>query len=235
MSAEPPDDAGAGMPQDLDRAAPDVAHSADSADGAATNGAPELSTGSSGQLETSVDNLEAALPQGPDLARQALAQARAMSGAGGSAAQAQAERNARRRKRNRTANLGRRNWSGAGADDRDPQPVGALMKRLLDERGWNKDLTVARLFADWTALVGDEVAAHCTPTELRDGQLRLSAASSAWATQIRLLAPTLLARLSTQLGAGVVIGVSVTGPAGPTWKHGRRSVPGARGPRDTYG
>lgn len=203
--------------------------------------ASELSTGSSGQLLGSVDNVESpapqdrSAPQGPDLARQALAQARAMSGAGGTASQAQAERTARRRKRNRTVNLGRRTWSGAGADDRDPQPVGALMKRLLDERGWNTDLTVARLFADWSALVGPEVAAHCTPIELRNGQLRLSAASSAWATQIRLLAPTLLARLSTQLGAGVVKGVSVTGPAGPTWKHGRRSVPGARGPRDTYG
>jgi hypothetical protein len=27
----------------------------------------------------------------------------------------------------------------------------------------------------------------------------------------------------------------VSGPSGPTWKHGLRSVPGARGPRDTYG
>jgi predicted nucleic acid-binding Zn ribbon protein len=185
-----------------------------------------------------VDSAEVDLDEpvtGPDLARQALAQARSMTGAGGSATQARAQRNARRRTRNRAANLGRREWSGSGADDRDPQPVGSLMRRLLDERGWHKDMTVARLFADWAALVGEEVAAHCTPVELRDGELRLSAASSAWATQIRLLAPTLLARLSTQLGAGVVTGVSVTGPSGPSWKHGRRSVPGARGPRDTYG
>ena len=158
-----------------------------------------------------------------------------MSSAGGTVARAQSERDARKRKRNRNANLARRDWSGAGADDRDPQPVGSVFKRLLDERGWNKELTVARLFADWSTLVGEDVAAHCTPVELREGHLKLSAASSAWATQLRLLAPTLLARLSTQLGAGVVTAVSVTGPSGPSWKHGRRSVPGARGPRDTYG
>lgn len=224
-------------------------------DGAAGKVGTDLSTGDGGQPDGFVDNystlshselsdcepsdseptVAGPSTSGPDLARQALAQARAMSSPGGTVAQAQSQRDARKRNRNRTANLGRREWSGARDDDRDPQPVGSVLKRLLDERGWHKELTVARLFADWPALVGEDIAAHCTPVELREGHLKLSAASSAWATQLRLLAPTLLARLSTQLGAGVVIAVSVTGPSGPSWKHGRRSVPGARGPRDTYG
>ena len=63
----------------------------------------------------------------------------------------------------------------------------------------------------------------------------MTAQSSAWATQIRLLAPKVLARLADQLGAGVVTRLTVAGPSGPSWKHGLRSVPGARGPRDTYG
>jgi predicted nucleic acid-binding Zn ribbon protein len=29
--------------------------------------------------------------------------------------------------------------------------------------------------------------------------------------------------------------VFITGPTGPSWKHGGWSVRGARGPRDTYG
>ena len=67
-----------------------------------------------------------------------------------------------------------------------------------------------------------------------DGELVVQADSTAWATQIRLLAPTLLARLATELGAGTVRSVTVHGPSAPSWKKGLRSVRG-RGPRDTYG
>ena len=46
---------------------------------------------------------------------------------------------------------------------------------------------------------------------------------------------TLLAKLVAQLGPNVVTRLHISGPVGPTWKHGSRSVHGARGPRDTYG
>jgi predicted nucleic acid-binding Zn ribbon protein len=79
------------------------------------------------------------------------------------------------------------------------------------------------------------VAAHCEPTGLRAGELRIAAESTAWATQLRMLAGTLLARIVAELGPDVVTRVVVTGPVAPSWKHGRRSVHGSRGPRDTYG
>jgi predicted nucleic acid-binding Zn ribbon protein len=46
---------------------------------------------------------------------------------------------------------------------------------------------------------------------------------------------TVLARIVAELGPDVVTRIVVTGPVTPSWKHGPRSVPGARGPRDTYG
>jgi predicted nucleic acid-binding Zn ribbon protein len=90
------------------------------------------------------------------------------------------------------------------------------------------------VFAEWAALVGTDVAAHCTPTALRAGELRISAESTAWATQLRLLNSTLLQRLRSELGAEVVTKLVITGPTAPDWRHGRLRVPG-RGPRDTYG
>ena len=62
----------------------------------------------------------------------------------------------------------------------------------------------------------------------------MQADSTAWATQLRLLAPTLVRRLAEELGAGTVD--RGDGPAGraPSWKRGRLQVRG-RGPRDTYG
>jgi predicted nucleic acid-binding Zn ribbon protein len=129
----------------------------------------------------------------------------------------------------------RQGYSGSGPDERDPKPISEISAGLFAERGWERPVAEARVFADWPGLVGAEIAGHCQPVSLRDGELRLSAESTAWATQLRLLASTLLARLVAELGPTVVTRLHISGPVGPTWKHGPRSVHGARGPRDTYG
>lgn len=143
----------------------------------------------------------------------------------------------RRGRRSGTAEPGQRRggYSGPGPDVNDPKPVGEVVSGYLADRGWERPLAEARVFTDWAAIVGDDVAGHCSPTSLRDGELKVAAESTAWATQLRLLAGTLLARIVEQLGPEVVTRVVVTGPVGPSWKHGPRSVHGARGPRDTYG
>jgi predicted nucleic acid-binding Zn ribbon protein len=148
-------------------------------------------------------------------------------------------RNTRRRRRQRaddaagTAAPG--GYSGAWPDGTDPQSIGAVAAGYVADRGWERPLSEARVFSDWPRIVGSDVAAHCSPTSLREGELRISAESTAWATQLRLLAGTLLARIVAELGREVVTKVVITGPVGPSWKHGPRSVHGARGPRDTYG
>jgi predicted nucleic acid-binding Zn ribbon protein len=176
-------------------------------------------------------------PTPADLARQALANAQRGSAAKRLEAARRQARSRRTREQNRAANLraGRAGYTGPGPDPRDPQPAGALLAGMLGEMGWQRPLTEARLFTDWPTLVGREIAEHCRPESLRDGELRISAQSSAWATQIRLLSAKLTHRVNAQLGATVVTRVQVTGPVGPSWRHGLRSVPGARGPRDTYG
>lgn len=126
-------------------------------------------------------------------------------------------------------------YSGPGPDENDPQRVGTVLAGYVEDRGWQRPLAEAKVFADWAALVGEEVAAHSAPSGLHDGRLTVTAESTAWATQLRLLAATLLARLAAELGPGVVTKLIITGPVGPSWKHGRYSVRGTRGPRDTYG
>jgi predicted nucleic acid-binding Zn ribbon protein len=124
--------------------------------------------------------------------------------------------------------------SGAHPDDRDPQLLGPTLDRLVAEQGWETDAAVGGVMGRWAQIVGTEVAAHAQPVSWADGELVVQADSTAWATQMRLLAPTLLARLATELGSGAVRSVTVRGPSAPSWKRGLRSVPG-RGPRDTYG
>jgi predicted nucleic acid-binding Zn ribbon protein len=166
---------------------------------------------------------QAADDRSDDLAYTALGQAQGIG-----------KRGARRRGR---GNRGRRRggYSGPGPDELDPQLIGGVMSGLFAERGWQRPVTEARVFADWPGLVGADVARHCQPTELRDGELRIAAESTAWATQLRLMSSTLLARLAAELGPEIVARLSITGPIGPSWKHGGWSVRGARGPRDTYG
>jgi predicted nucleic acid-binding Zn ribbon protein len=162
--------------------------------------------------------------KGPDLARSALSRARA-------AARAKGLQPGAPRTRARKADSAR---SGAGPDGRDPVRFGAMIRRLVAERGWEETTTAAGVLANWDRLVGPEIADHCRPTALTEGELVLVAESSAWATQLRLLTRTLMRRLAEQVGEGVVTSIVVRGPAQADWRKGPRRVKG-RGPRDTYG
>ena len=131
--------------------------------------------------------------------------------------------------------------SGAHPDDRDPQTLDATIGRFISQQGWEQDVRVHGVFSRWGAIVGDQVAQHAIPlsfvkdADTDGGRLVVQTDSTAWATQMRLLAPTVLARLNAELGEGTVTFIEVRGPSAPRWSHGRRSVRGGRGPRDTYG
>ena len=125
--------------------------------------------------------------------------------------------------------------SGAHPDDRDPQALDNTIGRLIAEQGWGTDVRVHGVFSRWDHLVGREVAQHCHPESFADGKLVVRTDSTAWATQMRLLAPTVVRRLNEELGDGTVLVIDVQGPHGPTWRKGPRSVRDGRGPRDTYG
>ncbi len=137
------------------------------------------------------------------------------------------------RKRDQRPTRGR--VSGAHPDERDPQLLDTTVGRLVDDHGWAVDLRVHGVFGRWAELVGSEVAQHCTPESFNDGKLLVRTDSTAWATQLRLLAPTVVRRLNEELGHGTVTLIEVAGPHLPNWKKGPRSVRDGRGPRDTNG
>jgi predicted nucleic acid-binding Zn ribbon protein len=125
-------------------------------------------------------------------------------------------------------------WSGAGPDSRDPTALGAAFDALVRDRDWGRTLTAAGLLPRWAEIVGPDIAEHCRPERLQDGELTCIAESTAWATQLRLLSRQLLGRIAAEVGPGVVTKLKVHGPTQPNWRHGRLRVVG-RGPRDTYG
>lgn len=142
---------------------------------------------------------------------------------------------ARSKQRGRDQRAARTRVTGAHPDDRDPQTLDSTLSRLVDDHGWALDLRVQGVFGRWPELVGAEVAEHCTPESFTDGRLVVRTDSTAWATQLRLLAPTVVRRLNEELGHGTVTVIDVQGPHLPNWKKGRRTTRDGRGPRDTYG
>lgn len=159
---------------------------------------------------------------GLDLAR-SIARAYRRPGAG-----------SRRRTRKRRSPGTPAEASGAHPDDRDPQSLQSSLDRLVTERGWETDVAVHGMFGRWESIVGPDVAQHCRPQRFDAGELVVQADSTAWATQMALLSPTVVAKLNERLGDGTISKIVVTGPRAPSWKKGTRSVRG-RGPRDTYG
>ena len=128
----------------------------------------------------------------------------------------------------------RRSWSGPGPDSRDPQLLGAASRALANARGWSPRVAEGAVFAQWPSVVGEQIAGHAAPTALRDGVLSVSAETTAWATQLRLVQAQLLGKIASAVGDGVVTMLKITGPAAPSWRKGRLHIAG-RGPRDTYG
>ena len=53
------------------------------------------------------------------------------------------------------------------------------------------------------------------PASLNDGVLTVSAESTAWATQLRMVQAQLLAKIAAAVGDGVVTSLKIVGPAGP--------------------
>lgn len=117
---------------------------------------------------------------------------------------------------------------------RDPQGLGNVVSRLVSDRGWSSPLAVGSVMAQWNTLVGPDISAHCQPESFEETTLHIRCDSTSWATQLRLLSASLLAKFDETLGRGVVTKILVLGPAAPSWKKGYRNVKG-RGPRDTYG
>lgn len=129
---------------------------------------------------------------------------------------------------------GRRTWSGPHPDRRDPQPLAAATREVARVRGWSERVAEGAVFGQWATVVGHQIAGHATPTALRDGVLSVSAESTAWATQLRLVQAQLIAKIAAAVGDGVVTALKITGPVAPSWRKGPLHVAG-RGPRDTYG
>lgn len=134
----------------------------------------------------------------------------------------------------RKKNRPRRAASGRSGS-RDPVALGEALEGVIADQGWTTEVSVHLLLGRWAHLVGPANAEHSKPESFSAGVVVIRADSTAWASQLRLMTPQLLAKLNAALGDGTISRITIKGPDAPSWKHGRRTVRDGRGPRDTYG
>ena len=116
----------------------------------------------------------------------------------------------------------------------DPTTLEVVLSEVIAGRNWGKGVAEGNLFSTWPQIVGQEIASHTNPISLVDGKLTIQSSSTAWATQLNLIAADLLATIQKDATGVLIERLAIIGPQTPTWKKGIRTIRNARGPRDTY-
>ncbi len=117
---------------------------------------------------------------------------------------------------------------------RDPRPLGDAIDALAAQSGWKAPLAQEDLVRQWADLAGADTARHSEPVSLEQGMLTVKCDSTAWAKNLQFMRATILTEITRRYPEAGVQNLRFIGPDVPSWKWGRRAVPG-RGPRDTYG
>ena len=81
------------------------------------------------------------------------------------------------------------------------------------------------VFARWPELVATRSPSHCTPEPFTEGKLVARTDSTAWATQLRLLSPTVVRRLNEELGHDTVTLIEVLGTPPAALEEGAAVLP----------
>lgn len=82
-------------------------------------------------------------------------------------------------------------------EKRSPSPIADALASYLKKSGFSKRLQQAGIIEEWAALVGPQIAAVTSPESVtQDGLLRVRVATAAWANELSLMSPRILARLN---------------------------------------
>jgi predicted nucleic acid-binding Zn ribbon protein len=110
---------------------------------------------------------------------------------------------------------------------KEPTDLGRLLREAAASWGIEHPGELAALFSRWEDIVGERVARRCEPVSLKDGVLKVNAASAAWAAELRYLEPEIAKRVNEKLGPDLVreVVVAFGSPkrAAPTQRRRRNS------------
>jgi predicted nucleic acid-binding Zn ribbon protein len=80
---------------------------------------------------------------------------------------------------------------------RIPAPLADALASFLKQSGFSKRMQQAGIIEEWATLVGPQIAAVTAPESVtQDGLLRVRVATAAWANELSMMTPRILARLN---------------------------------------
>lgn len=85
----------------------------------------------------------------------------------------------------------------------DPLPITASLDGIMKSLRGTDRVQIGGVFGRWADAVGENVAAHVKPVRLDQGVLTVEADEPAWATQVKFLSGTIVARLRDVAGVDV--------------------------------
>jgi len=86
---------------------------------------------------------------------------------------------------------------------RQPMAVGDALRNYLARSGLARRLEQAQVIPDWLSLVGPQIGAVTRPESVTpDGTLFVRVATSAWMSELQLMAPQIMAAINAGRGAG---------------------------------
>ena len=89
------------------------------------------------------------------------------------------------------------------------EPVGAILRELAQSRPWSAGIALGKLARRWADVVGERLAAECSPFRLEGSVLLVRASSGPWAAQVGFLAKEVARRANEVLGTSAVRVVKV--------------------------
>ncbi len=109
-------------------------------------------------------------------------------------------------------------------------PFGAIMLGLAKRLGLESRLVELRLQHHWDHLMGDPIASHTWPDQIRFKKLHLIVRNSVWLQQLVFLKPALLAKLQADMGPSVITEIVFRVGDIPTRGASPSSAPQGSGP-----
>ncbi len=86
-----------------------------------------------------------------------------------------------------------------GQKPKDPERLGGKVHGVLTDLGYDTSTPGLVLARAWPEIVGEEVAAHSEPIDLRGDQLEVRADSSAWSQYLQIHRDEILGRIAERL------------------------------------
>ncbi|MBI5059957.1 DUF721 domain-containing protein [candidate division KSB1 bacterium] len=83
-------------------------------------------------------------------------------------------------------------------------PIGDLITRILQRKGWQGHVLSARVATQWEAIVGPVNALHTRPARIERGRLTIECDHDTWRTELQFLKPEIIERVNEVLGKDAV-------------------------------